>query len=88
MTVDKPAKSKKEIEEEADKARRAKVDATNKKKAEEAENKEAELAKTPLNKEEKDFIARIGPQMNDGRNPPPPADILRYSKLIKRKNVK
>ena len=81
-------KSKKEIEEIADKRRKAKVDVTNKKKAEEVAEKEAALANTPLNEEEKNFIARIGPQMNDGRNPPAPADILRYSRLIKRKGVK
>lgn len=81
-------KSKQEIEEIADKKRKAKIDAANKKKAEEAAKKEAELAKVPLSKEENAFIARIGPQMNDGRNPPAPADILRYSGLLKRKGVK
>ena len=81
-------KSKEQIEAEADKARKAKIDVVNKKKAEEVAKKEAELAKMPLNKEENAFIARIRPQMNDGRNPPAPADILRYSRLIKRKGVK
>lgn len=84
-----PAKSKKQIEEEADKARKAKVDARNKKRAEAAAKKEAEDANIPLNAEEKDFIARIAPKMNEGRavNQPSPAEILRYSQLIKRKDV-
>ncbi|KKN73460.1 hypothetical protein LCGC14_0400350 [marine sediment metagenome] len=86
----KPVKSKKQIEEEADQARRAKVDATNKKKAAKAAEGEAALAKVPLNAEEKAFIARIAPKMNEGRAvmQPSSADVLRYSRLMKRKDVK
>jgi len=85
-----PAKSKVEIEAEADKARKAQVDATNKKKAKAAAEQEAKNANVPLNDEEKAFIARIAPKMNEGRMvmQPSPAEILRYSQLIKRKDVK
>ncbi len=84
------AKSKQEIEEAADKARKAKVDAANKKKIVDAAKKEAQLADTPLNKEEKDFLARIEPKMNEGRAimQPSSAEVLRYSQLIKRIDVK
>jgi hypothetical protein len=81
---------KKDIEEKADKARKAKVDAKNKSDADKAKADEDKLANTPLTQEEKDFIAEIGPKMNEGRKimQPSPAEILRYSKLIKRKDVK
>ena len=86
----KPADSKEEIEAKADKARRAKVDADNKKKAKEAAEKEAKLAKTPLNDEERAFLAKMAPKMNEGRAimQPSPAQMLRYSQLVKRKGVK
>ena len=81
---------KKEIEEKADKARKAKVDADNKKAADKAKTDEEKSAKTPLNAEELAFIARIAPKMNEGRKiaQPSAAQILRYAKLIKRKGVK
>lgn len=83
-------KSKVEIEAEADKARRAKVDAANKEKIKEEADKAAALAKTPLNEEEQAFIARIKPLMNEGRAvmQPSAAEITRYSQLITRKDVK
>lgn len=84
------AKSKVEIEATADKARRAKVDRANKKKPRELADEAAALANKPLNGEEKAFIARIGPKMSEGRAimQPSSAEILRYSQLILRKDVK
>ena len=84
------AKSKVEIEAEADKARRAKVDAANRRKIKEEADKVAAAAQTPLNEEEKAFIARVGPMMNEGRaaRQPSSAEITRYSQLIPRKDVK
>lgn len=81
---------KKEIEEKADKARKAKVDEANKKVAAKAEAEKDRLAKTPLNAEELAFIARIAPKMNEGRKiaQPSPAEIQRYARLITRKDVK
>jgi hypothetical protein len=83
-------KSKEQLEKEADTRRRAAVDATNKANAATTAAKEAELAKTPLTDEEKEFCARIAPLMNEGRAVmrPSAADITRYARLIKRKNVK
>lgn len=83
-------KSKVEIEAAADKARKAKVDAANKKKIKEEAEKAAALAKTPLNEDEKAFIDRVKPLMNEGRAimQPSAAEITRYSQLIKRKDVK
>lgn len=85
-----PPKSKQQIEEEADKARKAKVDATNKKRAEDAAEQEAKTACVLLNDEELAFIARIAPMMNKGRmvDQPSPAEILRYSQLKKREGIK
>ena len=84
------AKSKKDIEEAADKARRKEVDAANTKKAKGIADNTARLAQTPLNEEEMAFIDRIAPKMKEGRAimQPLPAEILRYSQLIKRKDVK
>jgi len=83
-------KSKKEAEDIADKARKARADAANKKRIKEAADKQAALAKTPLSDAEKSFIARIAPRMNEGRAimQPSPAEMLRYSQLIGRKDVK
>ncbi|MEE9354788.1 MAG: hypothetical protein V3U75_04285 [Methylococcaceae bacterium] len=85
-----PAKGKEQIEKEADGARKKKVDADNKKTAEKAKAEEDALAETPLTGEERAFIAEIDPKMNEGRKiaQPSPAEILRYSRLIKRKDVK
>ena len=83
------AKSKKQVEEEAEKSRKAAVDKVNRDKAEEAKKKEEAEALVPLTAEELAFVNRIAPRMNKGRaiDQPPSADILRYSRLIKRKNV-
>ena len=84
-----PVLSREEIEKKADIARRKKVDADNKRKAEEDAKAETELANTPLNDKEIAFIARIRPLMNKGRpiEQPSSADITRYSRLIKREKV-
>lgn len=84
------AKSKDQIETEADKVRKAKADRVNAKAAKEAEAKEVELADVPLNREELAFIARVRPKLNEGRasQQPSPAEITRFSRLIKRENVK
>lgn len=85
-----PVKSKEEKEKEEDAARKAKIDAINKEKAKKAAEKEAKLANTPLSKAEKEFIIEIKAKMNEGRAvmQPSPAEILRYSQLLKRKDVK
>lgn len=84
------AKGKKQIEDEADKARKKAVDEANKLAAKERAAEEAKLAQAPLNDEEKAFVAKVRPKMNEGRKgaQPSPADILRYSQLIKREGVK
>ncbi len=84
-----PQLSKEELEKKADIARKKKVDADNRKRAEDAARAEAKLANTPLDAEEKAFIARIRPKMNKGRpvDQPSPADITRYSRLIKREKI-
>lgn len=84
------AKSKVEIEAAADKARKEKVDIENKKRAKLAEEETARLANTPLNEEEKAFIAKMAPMMNKGRlvDQPNAAQIGRYGRLLLRKNVK
>lgn len=83
-------KSKEQLEKEADTKRREAVDAKNKKDAETTAAAEVELAKTPLTDEEKAFCARIAPMMNEGRKVarPSAAEITRYSRLLKRKDVK
>ena len=83
-------KSKVEIEAAADKARKAKVDRENRNRAKLAEEEKARLANTPLNDEEKAFIAKIAPMMNKGRavDQPSAAQIGRYGRLLQRKDVK
>ena len=83
------AKSKVEIEAAADKARKANVDKENKRRAKLAEEENARLANTPLNKEEKAFIAEIAPKMNKGRSvdQPSAAQIGRYGRLLLRKDI-
>lgn len=83
------AKSKQQKEEEAEKARKAKVDAANRKKIKDAAVEEAALADTPLSKEENKFIVNVAAKMNEGRAimQPSSAEILKYSKLVKRKDV-
>lgn len=82
--------SKKEAEEAADKLRKAKVDEENIKRQKLAEAEEAKLAKVPLTLEERAFIAEMTPKMNNGRqiDQPSPAQIGRYARLLKRKDVK
>lgn len=84
------AKSQEQLEQEAEEARKKAVHARNVKKAAEEATKQEALAKTPLNAEEKAFVTRIGAQMNIGRRimMPASADILRYSQLKARENVK
>ena len=55
-----------------------------------AKANEDKLANTPLDAEELAFITRIAPLMNEGRKiaQPSAAEIQRYSRLIKRKDVK
>ncbi|HDZ38204.1 MAG TPA: hypothetical protein ENH62_07960 [Marinobacter sp.] len=81
-------KNKEELEREADEKRKDAVDATNAKAAKDAADAEANLAATPLTGDEHAFIARIRPLMNKGMGGPSPAEITRYSYLIKREKVK
>lgn len=85
-----PVKSKEELEAEADASRRAQVDAKNKAAADAIAVEQAKLAKTPLTAEDLAFILRIAPLMNEGRaiKRPSAADITRYARLLKRKDVK
>lgn len=75
---------------EAERARKKAVDAKNKKAEAENQADIDKLANTPLTDEERAFCLEIEPKMNKGRRDERPcsADILRYSKLIKRKDVK
>ena len=84
------AKSQKQKEEAADKARKAAVDRENVKRAKLEEAEAAKLANTPLTDEEIAFIAEMAPKMNCGRqiDQPSPAQIGRYARLLKRKDVK
>ena len=80
----------KENDEKAEKAQKEKVDRMNKKKADDIAKAEAMLAKTPLNDEEKAFVAKMKPKLSEGRAimQPTQAEMLRYSQLIKRIDVK
>ena len=82
----KPVLSQEELERKVDQDRKAGVDATNKKMAENIEDQDAKLAGVPLTAEEKEFMARIKPRMNYGRRGqmPSAADITRYARLVKR----
>lgn len=84
------AKSQKEIEAAADKARKAKVDKENVRRAKLIEDENKRLANTPLSPEEKNFIAEMAPKMNKGRacDQPTAAQIGRYGRLLLRKDVK
>lgn len=84
------AKSQIEIEAAADKARKAKVDKENIKRARLAEKEKERLANTPLNSEEKAFIAEMAPKMKMGRavDQPTAAQIGRYGRLLQRKDFK
>lgn len=84
------AKSKQEIMDNATNARKKGVDAANKK-AFAKEQKEIEaLANTPLTAEERAFCGRVASKMNNGRtvDKPQAAEILRYSKLRPRLDIK
>lgn len=82
-------KGKTAAEAAADRARKKAVDTRNEKEIKTQEKAETELADTPLNAKELAFITRIKPMLNYGRaiDQPSPAEILRYSQLIKRKDV-
>ncbi len=94
--------SAQKLEQMADKNRKGQVDAINKAKAVADSNDEKKMATVPLTQEEKDFMAEVEPKMNGGSRQengqrvvtarmtsmPASADILRYSKLLKRKDVK
>lgn len=84
------AKSQIEIEAAADKARKAKVDTENIRRAKLAEEEKERLANTPLNSEEKAFIVEMAPKMTKGRSvdQPTAAQIGRYARLLLRKDVK
>ena len=91
-----------EIEAKADEIRKKKVDAKNKAKAAEDAEKEEALSGVPLTQAEKDFVEKIGAKLNgrkyqqDGQQVrsarmdslPSTQDMLKYSKLVKRKDVK
>ena len=84
------AKGKKQIQSEAETARKKAVDAKNQQAAAKDKAKTDSLANTPLTAEELAFCQEIEPKMNKGRRAerPCPADILRYSKLRGRMGVK
>jgi len=84
------ADGKKELEEAADKTRKAKVDKANKKAAKDALKLAEANADKPLSKAEKAFVKKIAPKMNCGRtcDKPSPADITKYARLLSRVNVK
>jgi len=84
------AKSQVEKEAAADNTRKAKVDKENIRREKLAEEEKARLANTPLNSEEKKFIAEMAPRMNKGRavDQPTAAQIGRYARLLLRKDVK
>ena len=77
------AKGQQQLEAEADKARKKRVDAENRKAARKAEEQQAALADTPLTAAEKAFVVKIGAKMNNGRRTtmPSSAEILKYSQL-------
>ncbi len=84
------AKSRAQLEQEGDDARKRKVDTDNKKAVRKSDDEQTVLAETPLNPEEKAFMAEVGPKMNKGRrvDMPSSADILRFSQLKARADVK
>ena len=73
-----------------DDLRKNKVDDKNEEHQVEAEAEEDALADVPLNEAEISFCTSIAARMNNGRrsDQPAAADILRYSKLKKRLDVK
>ena len=83
------AKGIQQLQDEGDKARRKAVDALNKKTEANQKKAAGELVGTPLTDEEQEFVAAIALKMNCGRNVDKPSDaqILRYSKLVGRKDV-
>ena len=83
------AKGKKQIQSEAEIARKKAVDVKNQQAAANDKANTDKLANTPLTAEELAFCQEIEPKMNKGRRDerPCPADILRYSKLKGRIDV-
>ena len=84
------AKGTAQLQEEGDKNRRKSVDAKNKQAAAKDKSKLDALADTPLTAAEIAFCVYIESRMNNGRRveKPCPADILRYSKLRGRMDIK
>ena len=84
------AKSKEQIESDADIARRKSVDAKYKKDAAKEKERLAKLATTPLSNEELAFCLATEARMNKGRRAemPCPADVMRYSNLKGRMGIK
>lgn len=84
------AKGNAQLQKEGDKHRRAAVDTKNKNAASKDKAEIDALANVPLNAEEMTFCVDIAAQMNKGRRADAPmqADVLRYSKLRGRMDVK
>jgi len=84
------AKGQQQLQDEGDKARKNGVDAKNRADAKRAATIAAKLAKTPLTDAEQVFVGLIASKMNNGRHvdKPSAANILKYSKLVGRKDIK
>lgn len=76
-------KGKRQIEDDAEKARKVAVDKANEKNAADKAAKAAADAKVPLTDAEKEFMVYIEPKLNKGRmiDQPSSAEMLRYSQL-------
>ncbi len=83
------AKGKRELETQAEKARKARVDVDNKKASVKMQGDLKKLADTPLNDEERGFCEKISAKMNAGRKADSPQqhEVLRYSRLRGRMSV-
>ena len=84
------AKGNAQLHAEGNKNRKAAVDTKNKNAAAKDKEKLDALANVPLNAEEMAFCVATAAQMNKGRRADAPmqADVLRYSKLRGRMDVK
>ncbi|MCK5609117.1 hypothetical protein KAR91_45000 [Candidatus Pacearchaeota archaeon] len=83
------AKGKAQLQKDADIARRKAVDAKNAADANREKKAAEKLAKTPLTEKEQAFVVKIAAKMNNGRavDAPSSAEILKYSKLVGRKDI-
>jgi hypothetical protein len=83
------AKGMAQLQADGEKAHRAKVDKFNAEQATQDAIERAELAGTPLTEAEQAFVAKIALLMNKGRaqEAPSQAEVLRYSKLVGRKDI-